>query len=231
MGKYYNRREALKTMAAASAAAMLPATVSAQSTQAEENEIEIRLTSISQNTLRLTLLPIRNGNVGAISDDGSLVKTNWGPPTATLRGDVRDRAVKCGALNVHINASPLTFTLTNSNEALLQKLTITSSDGSISFLTGDSPLLGLGEGGPQFDRRGSVDEMRSGQGGYKLGTHGGRVPIPWIIGTSGWAMFIHQPFGKFDFTGAESKFVPSSQQDTLPLDLFFIGAADPKTIM
>ena len=231
MGKHYNRREALKTMAAASAAAILPATVAAQSTSVGENEIEIRVTSISQNTLRLTLLPIRNGKVDAIRDDGSLVRTDWGSPTATLRGDVRDRAVKCGALNVRINTNPLTFTLANSNGELLQKLTIISPDGSISFLTGDSPLLGLGEGGPQFDRRGSVDEMRSGQGGYKLGTHGGRVPIPWIIGTSGWAMFIHQPFGKFDFTGAESKFLPTSPQNALPLDLFFIGAADPKTIM
>ena len=50
--------------------------------------------------------------------------------------------------------------------------------------------------------------MVSGQGGYRLHTHGGRVPIPWLIGTAGWAMFIHQPFGTFDFTGPRSKFMP-----------------------
>ena len=40
--------------------------------------------------------------------------------------------------------------------------------------------------------------MRNGQGGYQLRTHGGRVPIQWLIGTAGWALFIHQPFGTFD---------------------------------
>jgi alpha-glucosidase/alpha-D-xyloside xylohydrolase len=98
-------------------------------------------------------------------------------------------------------------------------------------MTGDSPLLGLGEGGPQFDRRGSTDRMHSGQGGYKLGTHGGRVPIPWLIGTSGWAMFFHQPFGTFDFTGPQSKFLPASPQIALPLDIFLVASNDPATIM
>ena len=45
------------------------------------------------------------------------------------------------------------------------------------------PLLGLGEGGPQFDRKGSIDEMRNGQEGYRLRTHGGRVPIQWMVST------------------------------------------------
>jgi hypothetical protein len=52
--------------------------------------------------------------------------------------------------------------------------------------------------------------MISRQGGYELKTHGGRVPIPWIIRASGWAMFFHQPSGTFDFTGAQSKFEPAS---------------------
>ena len=71
----------------------------------------------------------------------------------------------------------------------------TRETGSFAFHLGDGPVLGLGEGGPQFDRRGSVDRMRSGQGGYRLRTHGGRVPVPWLIGTAGWAMFVHQPCG------------------------------------
>ena len=73
--------------------------------------------------------------------------------------------------------------------------------------------------------------MRSGQGGYKLATHGGRVPIPWIIGTSGWGMFFHQPYGTFDFTGPQGKFQPASLGAALPLDLFFVASPDPATIM
>ncbi len=71
--------------------------------------------------------------------------------------------------------------------------------------------------------------MVSGQGGYKLATHGGRVPIPWIISTSGWAIFFHQPYGTFDFTGERGKF--HSANPGAALDLFFIGSADPATIL
>jgi alpha-glucosidase/alpha-D-xyloside xylohydrolase len=71
--------------------------------------------------------------------------------------------------------------------------------------------------------------MISGQGGYRLATHGGRVPIPWVIGTAGWAMFFHQPLGKFDFAGSKSEFQPSSSES--PLDIFFVASSEPGTIM
>jgi len=226
----YSRREALKKFAAASAAAMLPATMKGESLQVAGHEAEIQLTSVSQNTFRLTLFPIQNGKISSILYDGSLVRTDWGTPDAVLRGEIPERVVKSGGLSIGISSNPLTFTIANTTGEVLQKLKIDPRKGSFSFVTGDSPLLGLGEGGPQFDRRGSKDEMRSGQGGYKLATHGGRVPIPWIIGTSGWAMFIHQPFGTFNFTGAESTFEPSKAENALPLDIFFIGAREPATI-
>ena len=71
--------------------------------------------------------------------------------------------------------------------------------------------------------------MRSGQAGYQLATHGGRVPIQWLVGTDGWAMFIHHPLGTFDFTGAEGKFAPAG--DALPLDVFVVASPDPADIM
>jgi alpha-glucosidase/alpha-D-xyloside xylohydrolase len=113
----------------------------------------------------------------------------------------------------------------------IQTLSVECATGVVSFATGEFPLLGLGEGGPQFDRRGSVDTMISGQGRYHLETHGGRVPIPWIIGTAGWAMFFHQPFGTFDFTGPQSKFNPANPNTQSPLDIFFVASTNPATIM
>jgi alpha-glucosidase/alpha-D-xyloside xylohydrolase len=44
-------------------------------------------------------------------------------------------------------------------------------------------------------------------------------------------MFIHHPFGTFDFTGPESKFIPAGPEQALPLDIFFVGSREPKTIM
>ena len=107
----------------------------------------------------------------------------------------------------------------------MQRLVLDAEQPGVSFKLPDGPLLGLGEGGPQFDRKGSTDRMRNGQGGYQLRTHGGRVPIQWLVGTDGWGMFIHHPLGTFDFTGPEGKLTPFA--DAMPLDVFIVASSDP----
>src|SRR5882672_10114480 len=195
-----NRRSLLKHLAAASAAFTLPSGANALNMLLQEPayDREIQVTSISEHTVRLSVLPVRNNKAAAIPFDGSLVQTAWDEPTARLRGNSPPQELKAGALSIRVSASPITFTISTPKGGRVQQLAL-DPDGNVSFATGNSPLLGLGEGGPQFDRRGSADPMVSGQGGYRLETHGGRVPIPWIISTEGWAMFIHQPFGTFDF--------------------------------
>jgi alpha-glucosidase (family GH31 glycosyl hydrolase) len=224
----WNRRDALKAMGAASAALLLPRGVKAA---ASDQEVELQVVPVSANTVRLSVFPIKAGRISPVSGDGSLVQSSWGEPVLKLRGNAPSRTVKCGGLNVAVAANPLTFTITTAKGEALQSLRVDAGSGVVTFETGDSPLLGLGEGGPQFDRRGSTDAMGNGQGGYKLETHGARVAIPWIIGTSGWAMFIHQPYGTFDFTGQESRFIPVNGAQALPLDIFFVGSQDPKVIM
>jgi alpha-glucosidase (family GH31 glycosyl hydrolase) len=194
-------------------------------------DCEVQLASVSPHTLRLSILPILQGGVGSIPFDGSLVQSSWGAPLAKLRGDIPSQTIACGDQKVSFSLRPVAFTITTSPDQTIQQLSIDEETGVVSFLTGDSPLLGLGEGGTQFDRRGSADRMHSGQGGYQLATHGGRVPIPWLIGTGGWAMFFHQPFGTFDFTGAQGKFQPASSLTALPLDIFVIASRNPATIM
>jgi alpha-glucosidase/alpha-D-xyloside xylohydrolase len=192
-------------------------------------EREIQIVSVSEHTVRLSVHPLRDGEVGQIPFDGSLVRKDWGAPVARLRGNAPAREFRAGGLTVHASADPIVFTITTPKGDVIQQFKVERDTGVVSFATGDSPLLALGEGGPQFDRRGSTDSMVSGQGGYHLATHGGRVPIPWIISTAGWAMFIHQPFGTFDFTGAQSRFQPSSAEG--PLDIFFVASSNPATIM
>ena len=159
--------------------------------------------------------------------DGSLAQEAWDGPGTTLSGQFAERSVKAGDLRVNIMADPLTFAISGADGAPIQQLKVDRASGVVSFATGNSPLLGLGEGGQQFDRRGSVDTMKRGQGGYKLQTNGGRVPIPWLIGTAGWAMFFHAPFGTFDFSGAESKFLPAGTDAAYPLDIFFVASREP----
>ncbi len=224
----------MKGMSAACAAFLLPE----EQARAESalriagQDVEIQIGSVSKHTFRLSILPIgKDGRVATIPTDGSLVRESWGTPVATMRGATGARTIKAGGVTVRIAVNPLTLAIETEAAEQIQKITVDEDTGIVSFVTGESPILALGEGGPQFDRRGSADRMRSGQGGYKLATHGGRVPIPWLIGTSGWAMFIHQPFGTFDFTGAESKFLPESPDAALPLDIFFVASREPATIM
>jgi alpha-glucosidase/alpha-D-xyloside xylohydrolase len=193
-------------------------------------EVEIQLVPVSAFTFRLSLLPVQDGQPGEVPSDGSLVERSWPAPKAKLSA-AQERLVRLGAVHVKITPDPLTFSIETASGVLVQLLKIDRETGVVSFSTGSTPILGLGEGGPQFDRRGSTDRMRSGQGGYQLRTHGGRVPIPWLIGTSGWAMFFHQPFGTFDFTGAESSFHPASPAAALPLDIFIVVSEDPRTIL
>ncbi len=192
---------------------------------------EIHLSPVSRHTVRFSVLPVKRGSTIPVPSDGSLLRASWGAATTEIRGEAQSQTIECGDMRVSFSRSPLAFTIATPQGETIQQLSIDEETGGVSFLTGDSPLLGLGEGGPQFDRRGSTDRMKSGQGGYQLATHGGRVPIPWIIGTGGWAMFFHQPFGTFDFTGAQSKFLPISPQTALPLDIFFVASRNPATIM
>lgn len=184
--------------------------------------LEIRIASLSAHTFRLTAGP------GAVPDDGAVVAPAG---SAAANGPAKAQTVRAGGSRIRIAPDPLSLTITDAKGGAVQQLAIDVATGALTFQTGSAPLLGLGEGGAQFDRRGSVDRMRSGQGGYHLATNGGRVPIQWIIGTGGWAMFVHQPLGAFDFSGPESKFTPASTASAFPLDLFFVTSREPAVIM
>jgi len=228
MSPRWNRRDVLKGFLAASTTALLPRKADAAAAQLPEPQVEVQITPVSSFTFRLSILPVNKGFAADIPMDGSLVRQSWGSPIAKLRNDPTS-PVSAGKVRLKVSFKPVSIEIANLQGAVVQQLAWDENAGVLSFLNGTSPLFGLGEGGAQFDRRGSADSMRSGQGGYKLATHGGRVPIPWIIGTSGWAMFFHQPYGTFDFTGQQGRF--QSAKPGSALDLFFVGSADPTTIM
>jgi alpha-glucosidase/alpha-D-xyloside xylohydrolase len=238
----WKRREILKQLAVASAAIVAPGAVEAAASSlpaingaAASAEFTIQVRSISPHTCRISVLPIVNGHALDVPTNGSLVERFWGPAAATWRSSsLHAETVKCGDLSVSLEVNPLTVSVANATGAagaIVQSLAIDQNSGKVSFDAGNTPLLGLGEGGPQFDRRGSVDRMVSGQGGYRLATHGGRVPIPWLVGTSGWALYFNQPFGTFDFTAPRAKFQAKSADALLPLDIFVVASTEPATIL
>src|SRR3954453_20275168 len=171
MDKRLKRREILKQMAAASTAILLPGNIGAASrsgaagaAQIAGRDCEIQIAPVSETTLRLSILPIENGTPQAVAGNGSLVQDSWAPPVAKWRVEWKPQTVKCGNLSINFSLDPLTFAIANPKGETVQRISIDENSGVVSFLAGDAPLLGLGEGGAQFDRRGSVDRMVSGQG-------------------------------------------------------------------
>jgi hypothetical protein len=187
--------------------------------------VEIVASSISPDTVRLTAVPADHGR---LPDDDSLVRAAAGRIVARRRMP-GTTPIRAGNLIVRIADEPPVIHIDTRAGIPIQRLSLDPVSLAITFMLGKGPLLGLGEGGPQFDRRGIVDRGRSGQGGYQLRTHGGRVPIQWLVSTDGWGMYIHQPLGAFDLTGAEGRLTPGA--DASLLDVFVTAARDPTAIL
>ena len=230
MSETVSRRRVLKHLAAAGAsAAFSPVVIRGQSApiRVAGMPVEIAVASISPVTVRITVAAIVG--TGGVPDDGALVAAAEGTPLARRRTSAAFTAVRAGNLTVRYTADPPAIHVDSLEGQPVQRLALGAEEPGLSFLLPKGPLLGFGEGGPQFDRKGSVDRMRNGQGGYQLRTHGGRVPIQWLVGTDGWGMFVHHPIGAFDFSGTEGRLTPAG--DALPLDVFVVSSPDPKVIV
>src|SRR2546423_10477303 len=98
MTKPISRREALKSFGAVGAGALL----SSRMTLAQDatirvagRSVEIALTSVSPQTVRLSIVPIENGKPQPIPLDGSLIAQTWPKPVARLTTLVREQSVRC----------------------------------------------------------------------------------------------------------------------------------------
>ena len=249
-----SRRDLLKRVGAAGAGALAtpaigragisPSVSPAQTPNAPivigDRPVELIITPVSAATARITLAPVSSDretdiSAPAFSIDGSLVARTWPAPAARFTTLAERRTVPCGELTViaaprdvrQAGVTAVGVQIRAADGRAPFTLRVDERTGAVTFSLGGGAILGLGEGGPQFDRRGSTDRMRSGQGGYQLRTHGGRVPVQWMIGTGGWAMFIHRPLGTFDFTGPDARF----DGEGLPIDVFVVGARDPAGMM
>jgi len=253
-----SRRRIVQSLGAAGAALVTGGATNAAETgfRVAGKEVEIALTSVSAHTFRLTVVPLVDGKPGEIPDDGTLLETAFGAPAVKWgpsgRGAARAQTVKLGDLRVQFTPDPLEFAVETSKGEKIQHIRIDKETAVVSFTSGTAPLLGLGQGGQGVDRHGHVDPMRSGQvsnQSYGLRTSGARVPVPWLIGSGGWAIYFHQPFGSFDTTGEEGKFIPfpaalraggrgappppmpEVSTYALPLDIFSVASREPATIM
>jgi len=220
------RRSVLRGLGVSLGGALIDQQAAAVGIRVGARSSELLLATPAPDILRIVFRP-----TGALetTDDGALERTVGAPPGPPIPLTGAAESVRCGQFSVKIANDPIVLQVSNSAGRLVQRLHF-ASDGSFGFDLGTGPLFGLGQGGPQFDRRGSFDQMDSGQRDHDLAIHGARVPIPWLIGTKGnWALFIHSPRGAFDLSGAEGRFLPDGAQ--APMDVFLVNGDSPAAFM
>jgi alpha-glucosidase/alpha-D-xyloside xylohydrolase len=151
------------------------------------------------------------------------------PPILRTRSLQTPQTLDWASLKVKVTPAPLTIAIEDASGKTLQEIKL--ADDGITFRSGALPLFGMGEGGPQYDRRNHQYTLRNGQYNPDQRIEGGRVPIPWILSPEGWALFFHQPFGITDLTSTEVRFRPVQTGVLLPLDLFIVISPDPAGLL
>lgn len=188
MPKSTSRRQALKTIGAAGAGfALSPVFLRGQGAPiiVAGTPVEIAIAQVSPSNVRISVLPIAGGAAAPMPNDQALVAAANGKPLRAQRSPFTP--VRVGNLTVRYSSDPPTLHIDTAKGDSVQKLTLDAQAPTMKFGLGKGPLLGFGEGGPQFDRKGQVYGTRNGQAGYQLRTHGGRVPIQWFVSTDGGA--------------------------------------------
>jgi alpha-glucosidase (family GH31 glycosyl hydrolase) len=190
---------------------------------------ELVICEVSERTLRITLSPQdENGRPSSAPPSAVLVPF----PSKVLlqaRELAGEKTLRIGKLRVAVKPEPLSISVRDPNGKLVQELVFAESNSTnfVSFRA-DAPMLGLGEGANQFDRRGHFYRMINGQIAPFLGTHGATIPVPFLIGTDGWALFAYQPWGEFDLRGSEGRFIFAKAGGAkAPIDMFLISVPDP----
>ena len=164
----------------------------------EPGKVNFSLTAVTPRVLRISIAP-----VNATPPVHELGVVDRSHVTPTSRPEISSaQKLGWGKYNIEVQENPLRIEVREAGRGLRQEIQFDTDSTAVRFRLGNAPLFGLGEGVHPFDRRGTRDDMRNGQYSPDLETFGARMPIPWIMSAEGWGIFIGQPLGTVDLTGA-----------------------------
>ncbi len=183
--------------------------------------VQLEIREAGDQGIRVTIKPIGFGNEFPFTP--ALVDMEYPKPIISLQEISGIINEKVGNLNVEVSANPLTLLIRNAAGELIQEL-VFKENGNISFKLDDQPVLGMGEGGPkpgrdvdwrelpiEFDRQGRFHGM---QPRWQSDAYGSRNPVAFLIGTSGWGIFIATPWVQVDMQNIhEGVFIPWKPSD------------------
>jgi len=124
-----------------------------------------------------------------------------------------------------VSVSDFDVIVAHPQQAGVRRFTWDSKSNSLWFDSGSAPIYGLGEGGPQGDRRGHLHPMANGMGAFHMEEFGSRVPIPLLVSPEGWAVFVASPHGPIDLRGSRAGLLSNALDAAF--DLHLMVAKEP----
>lgn len=176
--------------------------------------LEIR--AAGDHSIRITLKPLDFPQEFPYSP--ALVERRWPAPAVSLQEIGEPVTKQAGGLRITVRPQPLTVLLADRRGRTITDLAFDEQSGTVSFGLDGRPVLGMGEGGPrmdpgrwreealEFDRRGRFHEMEP---RWQAQAYGSRNPVPLMIGTGGWAIYVAAPWVQVDLTrGDRGRLIP-----------------------
>src|SRR5438067_4509561 len=123
-----------------------------------ESPAELSVATVSDRTIRITLAPLDEAGRPRPGPASTALVELKPEEKLRVRELAEPREVEVGKLRGRVTPSPLTIAVRGPGGAVVQELLVSEADGSVTFRT-PAPVLGLGEGGAQFDRRGHLHRL------------------------------------------------------------------------
>jgi alpha-glucosidase/alpha-D-xyloside xylohydrolase len=187
-------------------------------------DAELTIYKVSEKTIGIKLLQLDpNGKPLPLTD--SSITVDFPREVIFGKREIEETTkIKAGGLEVSISSPPLKIIITNSG-GVVQELIFSDSNDVVSFET-NGPVLGMGEGANQFDRRGKFYSMEP---RWNAGIYGSTVPSPMIIGTDGWAMFISRPEVSIDLRENKGQ-IAARQRKNNGIEIFVTAWEKPEDV-
>lgn len=200
--------------------------INAQQITSAGQPAQLDIRAAGSHSVRITLRPVNYKEDLLLTP--ALATMESIPAAITLRSVSKKIKKRVGGLTVEVQPNPLTVIVTNAKGILIQHI-VFQKDGNVSFRLTDQPVLGMGEGGPkpdndtswknkpiEFNRQGRFFKM---QPRWQSDAYGTRNPVPMLIGTDGWALFVASPWVQVDLKSrTNGLFIPwkPTEKDGIP---------------
>ena len=187
---------------------------------------ELVVSEVSDRTVRIELFSLDDAGQRRLAEAGTALISFPTVEKLRTRSVAANVELQSGRLRLQIKKEPMSLSIRREDGTVVQELTFGNTTNAAVGFRAEAPVLGLGEGAQQFERRGALYPMEPTWGGWNRAVFGSVVPSPFLIGTDGWALFASSPEGQFDLRESAARFLPKTGW-TNHLSLFVSDVRNP----